>query len=105
MKKQARIFGAFCQGALHLALRFSQIAGRNQRPGQGVVTKDITARIKFFSREPKRGFGGLAAGRARERLFPPIAARARLAKPGFDLMRFVLLLVYPHRPPSPTLLS
>jgi hypothetical protein len=63
MEKQARIFGAFCQCALHLALRFSQIPCRSQRPRQGVVTKHITTRTKFCPREAKRRFGRLVSRR------------------------------------------
>ena len=90
MEQQPRVLGAFRQCLLHLAVRFSQLACRGQRPSQRVVSEDVAARIKFRSRESKRRLRILVSRREKERQCPGIATRAVLAKLRFDARRFVL---------------
>src|ERR1043166_5905748 len=89
MEKQPRVLGAFRQCPLHLAVRFSQLACSSQRPGQRIVTEDITARVKFCSCKSKRRLWRLVSRREKERQCPGIAAGAALAKLRFDSKRFI----------------
>src|SRR5262245_59323993 len=97
MEKQPRVLGAFRQCELHLSLCFSQIACRSERPGQGIVTKDITTRTKFGSRKSKCCVRRHPSRREIHGQRPRIAARAMLVKVSFDLRRFGLLASYTQR--------
>src|SRR5262245_40977210 len=97
MEKQPRVLGAFCQRALHLAARLRQLACRRQRPGQSIVSEDITARIKFCSCKSKGSFRRLVSRCEIKRKRPRIAAGAAVAKLSFDLRRFVLTARRPQR--------
>src|SRR5262245_344683 len=78
-------------------MRFRHLACCSQRPSQGIVTKDVTARVKFCSRESKRRLRRLVSRREIERQRSRIAGRAALAKLCFDIRRFVLLTGYAQR--------
>src|SRR5262249_47522287 len=97
MEKESPVLGAFCQCPLHLAARFSQVACCSQRPGQSVVTEDISARIKFRSREPKRSFGRLASRCEKQRQRTGIPGWAVLAKLRLNRRRFILPASYAQR--------
>jgi len=67
MEKESPVFGAFRQCVLHFAVRFGQVACCGQRPRQGVVSEDITTRIKLRLRELKRSLWRLVSRREKER--------------------------------------
>src|SRR5206468_8084005 len=89
MEKEPRVFGAFCQCALHFAMRFGEVTCRSQRPGKGVVSEDVTARTKFSSRKSKRRPRILVSRREKQRQCPGIATRAVFPKLHFNSRRFV----------------
>ena len=67
MKKQPPIFSALGQCALHFVVRFREFACASQRPGQGVMSEDVAARIEFRLGKSKGGLRRLVPRREKER--------------------------------------
>ena len=89
MEKEPPVFRAFRQCALHLAVRFGHVASRGQRPCEGIVSEDITARSKFRSCEAERRLRILVPRREKESQCAGIPGRAVLAKLRLDSRRFI----------------
>src|SRR5882724_11615572 len=89
MEKKPRVFGAFCQRALHLAVRFGQVTYCEQRPGKGVMSEDIAARIEFLFGQSERSLLRLASRREKERECAGITGCAAIAKLRLDRRRLI----------------
>jgi hypothetical protein len=87
VKKETGVLGPLGQRLMHVILGFIQPACAGERPGQGVVRKNVAAFRHLLLRKTQRGLDRLATRRQVERKEPRITRSPFLPQFRFDRRR------------------